>query len=79
MTFVGGPVDRGTPEYSLEEGTPYYINASGYFQSGLDPDEVAACQTTNEQFSTIKCTHPMIMLKILVFCSLEAETLGDIL
>ena len=58
VTFAGEGVDRGTPDYSLEEGTPYYINASGILQSGLDADEVAACQTNSEQFSTIKCSVP---------------------
>ena len=58
VTFAGETVDRGTPNYSLEEGTPYYLNASGFLQSGLDADEIAACQTKTEQFNTIKCTVP---------------------
>ena len=55
--FSGNQVDGGTPGYRLEEGIPYYLNASGYLQPSVDEDE-AACLTNQEEFGRLKCTEP---------------------
>ena len=59
ITFSSSQIGQ-SQEYRLEEGTPYYLNASGYLQPWIDADddEVAACLTFNENFGGIKCTVP---------------------
>ena len=59
VTFSGGQIGP-SQEYRLEEGTPYYLNASGYLQPWVDADEneEVACLTYAEDFNGIKCTVP---------------------
>ena len=61
VSFASDALGRGTPGYRLEDGAPYYLNASGYLQPVGDadePDEVIPCQTYNENFASLQCTVP---------------------